>query len=280
MEVDRHPRAEPAGSDTGSGSGSAAPTNAPTPTPAPTGQPRRTRRNAARPPARAGSPPPPSPGDRPSGQRRVPKGPVRRPRLIETAGPDPATPLAQVRLVVGTIIGTHGLGGEAKLRLATDDPEHLRTIKRVWVGDEARPRRLIGLRFHAGNALIRLAGVSRPEQVDALRGLDLRIAGGDARPNEEGEFFLFQLIGLRAYDEAGTELGTLSDVMETGAHDVFVIAPAEGPELLIPNHPQFVVEIRPDQGRLTVRPPIYAEPPPAPIPAAGREPGGENPPLP
>ena len=191
----------------------------------------------------------------------MPRGPAKRRRLIETAGPTPATPLEQVRLVVGTIVGVHGVAGEAKLLLATDDPEHLRTIKRVWVGQEERPRRLLGVRFHAGNALIRLSGVTTPEQVDPLRGLQVRIAGADARPNEEGEYFLFQLIGLRAYDEAGAQLGTLTDILETGAHDVFVVTPETGPELLLPNHPQYVLEIRPDEGRLTVRPPVYDEPP-------------------
>jgi len=190
----------------------------------------------------------------------VPRGPAKQRRLIETAGPDPATPLARVRLVVGTIIGAHGVRGEAKLRLATDDPDHLRTIKRVWLGTEERSRRLLGIRMHAGNALIRLSGVTTPEQVEGLRGLEVRIAGGDARPNEEGEFFLFQLIGLRAYDESGALLGTLSDVMETGAHDVFVITPESGPDLLVPNHPQYVPEIRPEEGRLTVRPPVYDDP--------------------
>ena len=189
----------------------------------------------------------------------MPRGPAKRRRLIETAGPTPATPLEQVRLVVGTIVGVHGVAGEAKLLLATDDPEHLRTIKRVWVGQEERPRRLLGVRFHAGNALIRLPGVTTPEQVEALRGLQVRIAGTDARPNDEGEYFLFQLIGLRAYDEAGALLGTLTDILETGAHDVLVVTPEDGPELLLPNHPQYVLEIRPDEGRLTARPPVYVE---------------------
>lgn len=190
--------------------------------------------------------------------RRVPRGPQKRPRLIETAGPAPGTPLAEVRLVVGTIIGPHGVRGEAKLRLATDTPEHLRTIRRVWVGDEEQSRRLLGLRFQAGNALIRLSGVTTPEQVDELRGLPVRIAGTDARPNEPGEYFLFQLIGLRAFDEAGEPVGVLSDVLETGAHDVFVISPETGDDILLPNHPDFVLAVQPEAGRLTVRLPVYA----------------------
>jgi len=163
-----------------------------------------------------------------------------------------------VRLTVGHVVGPFGIRGEAKLKLATDDPEHLATVQKVWVGDEARPRRLLGVRLHKGMALLRLQGVSTPEQVDDLRGAPVRIAGSDARPPEPGEFFLFQLIGLEARDESGTPLGTLTDVMETGAHDVFVITPpGGGADILVPNHPDFVTEILPEQGRLTVRPPVY-----------------------
>jgi 16S rRNA processing protein RimM len=180
--------------------------------------------------------------------------------LIETAGPDPATPVEQVRLVVGVIVGPFGIHGEAKLKLSTDDPEHLATISRVWVGDEPRPRKLIGVRMHKGMALLRLQGVSTPEQVDLLRGAQVRIAGADARPLEEGEYFIYQLIGLQAVDESGAAVGTVTDIMETGANDVLVITPAGGgADMLLPNHPEFVPAIDPTGGRIVVRPIRYDE---------------------
>ncbi|MGI9253560.1 MAG: ribosome maturation factor RimM [Thermomicrobiales bacterium] len=181
-------------------------------------------------------------------------------RLIETAGPEPSTPVEQVRLVVGTIVGAFGVGGEAKLKLATDDPEHLATIKQIWLGDEPRPRKLLGVRMHKGMALLRIQGVSRPDQVDLLRGLPVRIAGSDARPLAPGEFFLYQLIGLDAFDESGALVGKVTDIMETGANDVLVITPAAGgADLLLPNHPDFVPIIDPALGRITVRPINYDE---------------------
>ncbi len=242
------------GDPTGDG---AASTSGSQPSPAgessrPADGPHRPRATAARPrrpqPAAAGETAKVRPTRRPT---TGPKGG----RLIDTAGPDPATPLERVRLVVGTIVGPFGLGGEAKMMLATDDPEHLATLKQVYLGDEPRPRRLLGVRLHKGQALLRLAGVSRPDQVDALRGMTVRIAAKDARPLAPGEFFLFQLIGLRAEDEDGNPVGTLVDVLETGANDVFVIAPeGGGAELMVPNHPDFVPEISPETGRVVVRP--------------------------
>lgn len=193
----------------------------------------------------------------PAPRRRKPTTLKSRP-LGETPGPEPDTPLSNVRLAVGTIIGTHGVAGELKMRLATDDPEQLRRIKRVYVGDEEKTRRLLGVRFHQGMALIRVSGVSTPEQGAELRGQTIRISGRDARPLEPGEFYYYQVIGITAYDEAGEVLGTVSDILETGANDVFVISPAGGgKEILLPNIPDVVLDIEPAERRMTVRPLVY-----------------------
>jgi len=162
--------------------------------------------------------------------------------------------------VVGTVVGTHGVRGEIKMRLTTDDPEHLGSgaVTRVYLGHEATPRRLLGVRFHAGHALLRVEGMSSPEEATARRGQSVRIAGAEARPLAPGEFFLYQVVGLEAVDEAGTPLGRVTDVMETGAHDVFVVTPPDGgPDLLLPNHPDVVLDVRPADGRMTVRPLVY-----------------------
>lgn len=204
----------------------------------------------------------------PSASSRRPKRPASNPRrrgqsparaLIETAGPEPATPLADVRLTIGAIAGTHGVRGELKMRILTDDPEHLKTIRRVYLGDAATPTTLKHVRFHQGMALITLAGVTSPEAGAELYGIPVRIDGTDARPLEEGEYFLFQLIGLHAVTEDGTPLGTVTDLIETGAHDVLVIGdrPDAAGDLLVPNHPEFVLDISPDQGTIVIRPPVY-----------------------
>lgn len=165
-----------------------------------------------------------------------------------------------MRLSIGVLVGVHGLNGELKLRLDTDDPEHLTAIERVYVGDEERPRRVLGLRFHAGQALIRLQGVETPEVGRELRGRPLRIPGAEARPLAPGEYFLYQLVGLAVVDEAGTALGRVTDLMETGTHDVLVVSPVgAGPDILLPNRPEVVLDIDPVGGRMVVRPLVYLE---------------------
>lgn len=178
--------------------------------------------------------------------------------LIETRGPKPDSTLSDVRLTIGRIAGTHGVTGELKLKLITDTPEHLRTIEEVYLGDATEPTRLLGIRMQHDQALIRLDGVTTPEAGKRLGGLNVRIAGTDARPLEDDEYFIFQLIGLRAIQPDGTPVGTITDIMETGTHDVLVIRPtAGGDDLLVPNHPEFVKDIAPEEGRIVLIPPVY-----------------------
>lgn len=177
-------------------------------------------------------------------------------RLIETAGPEPTTPVAAVRLTVGTLAGSHGVRGELKMRILTDQPDHLTTLKRVFVDD--RPMRLLGVRQHGDMLLIRLEGIATPEAAKELSGKAVKIAGEDAKPLAAGEYFLFQLIGLQAKTEDGTVVGVVSDLIETGANDVLVLTPdAGGQEILIPNIPQYVTTIDPEAGLLVVKLPVY-----------------------
>ena len=144
------------------------------------------------------------------------------------------------------------------MRLLTDDPEHLTTLKRLYLDDEPLARRVEGVRLHAGNALVKLQGINNPDAARSLQGMTARIRGSDARPLEEGEFRLYQLIGLAVVDEAGSRIGTVTDLLETGANDVFVIDPGDGAaEILLPYHESVVLHIDPNAGQMIVRPPTY-----------------------
>jgi 16S rRNA processing protein RimM len=179
------------------------------------------------------------------------------PRLSQTAGPEPSAPLARVRLTIGTILAPHGVRGEFKVRLQTDDPAHLLTIKRLYLGEETMPRTVLGVRLHDGNALIRLQGISTPETVERFRGTPLRIRGTDARPLAENEYFLYQIIGLDVVDESGNRLGQVTDLMETGANHVLVVSPDDGTDILLPSHPDVIISMDPAAGRIVVRPLTY-----------------------
>lgn len=147
------------------------------------------------------------------------------------------------------------------MRILTDDPENLQSVETVYLGDRDAPIGLENIRFTNDGALIKLHGTDSPEDASRLSGLSVKIAGSDARPLEEGEYFLFQLIGLHAELENGTTVGTVVDLIETGAHDVLVIGerPETAEQLLVPNHPEFVLKMTPEENRIVIRPPDYGD---------------------
>ena len=186
--------------------------------------------------------------------------------MIDTKGPTHDASIGDVRLTVGVIVGTHGVAGELRMTLLTDTPDNLVDIRQVYLGDSESPVAMESLRFHGEGALVKVAGVDSPEEGQQLRGTPVRIAGDDAMPLEEDEYFLYQLIGLKARTQEGGDLGVVVDIIETGANDVLVIAPegsrasrSPADELLIPHHRSYVHNVDPSGGTITVSRPVYSD---------------------
>jgi 16S rRNA processing protein RimM len=163
-------------------------------------------------------------------------------------------------LIIGEVLRPHGVKGELRIRLLTDYPERIATLHTVVLGRDIatgtrRTYRLLGMRRNAEYGLLRLEGIDSREAADRLRQLLVMIPIEDAVPLEPGEFYLFQLIGLRVLTEEGRMLGELVEVLETGANDVYVVRPPAGPDILIPVIEGVVLRTDIDAGELIVRPP-------------------------
>ncbi|HEX5167353.1 MAG TPA: ribosome maturation factor RimM [Thermomicrobiales bacterium] len=186
-----------------------------------------------------------------------PRTPWREARPPGPTNPDPNTPPAEVFFAVGRIVGAHGIRGEAKMEIFTDDPDHLLDLRRVYFDDDPTPRRLSGVRFHARQALLTFPDITDRDAADALRGTIVRISGSQAKPPNEGEFYHYQLIGLAVQDEAGNPLGTLTEILEAGEVDTYVVRNEDGREQLFPALKDVVLDINPAENRVVVRPLIW-----------------------
>lgn len=149
-------------------------------------------------------------------------------------------------LLLGQITRPHGVRGELKMRVMTDYPERLAELEHVYLAervqdDAPKPYTVRGARMNKGQALLRLDGITDRDTADRLRSLYVLVAVEDAIPLEDGEFYLFQLIGLRVEDASGFVLGTIKDVMETGANDVYVIDSPDYGEVLFPAHDETII---------------------------------------
>ncbi|CCF82504.1 ribosome maturation factor RimM [Nitrolancea hollandica] len=171
----------------------------------------------------------------------------------------PSTPPGEVRLIIGEIVAAQGLRGDVRMRILTHFPERIPRLSHVFLGDEPQPRRLLSAHLKGNVAILSIEGVTSRESAEELRGLSVRIALDQASPLQEDEYFYFQLIGLPVYDEAGTFLGNLEEILETGANDVYVIRGGPGGELLLPGIKSVIVRIDLEQGRIIARPLEYYE---------------------
>jgi 16S rRNA processing protein RimM len=166
---------------------------------------------------------------------------------------------APERLTIGRIASPHGVRGEFRMYIFSHFPERVPDLPYVFLGDEEQPRKLVRARLKGNLAIMRIEGVNTREMADELRGTDVRVDLENAAPLEEGEYYHFELIGLTAVDESGNVLGEVTDIIETGANDVYVIKDEEGKETLIPALEDVIPEINIPEGRMVVRPLRYSD---------------------
>ncbi len=142
-------------------------------------------------------------------------------------------------LLLGQVLRPHGVNGELKIRVLTDYPERIGELEAVFLGqdtddDAAESYPVQHIRPQNEYGLLKLEGVDSREEADMLRQLYVMVALEDAVPLEEGEFYVYQLIGLNVKTEDGENLGTLSEVLETGANHVYIVDSPQYGEVLIP----------------------------------------------
>lgn len=154
-------------------------------------------------------------------------------------------------LVIGRVARPWGIQGEVKVEIMTDFPDRFSLLRRVHLGPQAVPFALEGFRLHGGAALLKLEGYHDRTSVEKLRGQLVQIPIEEAMPLEQDEYYEHQIVGLAVWTVAGEYLGTVGEVISTGANDVYVVR-GQGWEVLIPAIEGVVLEINLAQGRLVV----------------------------
>lgn len=157
-------------------------------------------------------------------------------------------------LETGKIVALHGVRGEVRVQPWCDTPDFLLDFERLYTGAGSCFFDVESSRAHKNMVIMKLAGVDTPEQAAKLRGTVLYIDRDDA-PLDEGDYFVQDLIGLEVRDaDTGETYGTLTQVSQTGANDVYHILFGDGKERLIPAIPQVVLDIDPAGGAMLIRP--------------------------
>jgi 16S rRNA processing protein RimM len=163
---------------------------------------------------------------------------------------------------LGRVLRPHGLDGCLLVGLHSDDPSNLIAAKELRLTGEMGeiPFRVAGAEpagpGPGGRARVRLwlVGMDSRERADRFAHAGVRIAASALAALPEGEFYWRDLIGLRALDRDGAELGQLAEIVPTAGHDVLVIRGA-GPDLLLPATAGLIVRLDRERGELWLDPP-------------------------
>lgn len=157
---------------------------------------------------------------------------------------------------MGQVRRPHGIRGEVRVEILTDYPERL--VQRDYLyltpphsPDDVQRYPLEALRPHKGILLIKLRGVEDRDTAERLRGMLVQVPIEEAVPLEEGEYYYFQLIGVDVETDEGEWLGRVADVIEGGAHDVYIIRGPRG-EILLPAVEDVILELDLESQKMVV----------------------------
>ena len=158
------------------------------------------------------------------------------------------------RLQVGVITATHGLKGEVKVFPTTDDPNRFRRLKEVILntGREERVLEIEGVKFFKQMVILKFKGFDDIGDVEKFRRGTLFVTRENAVKLKKNEYFIADLIGMQVENEDGSELGTLQDVISTGANDVYDVRLSDGRQLLIPAIRECILSVDVEEGRMRV----------------------------
>ena len=153
---------------------------------------------------------------------------------------------------IGRIRRSHGVRGEVLMEGYTDFPERVQSKITVYAGQEFQELTISSVRKHKDGLLIHFEGLSNPEEVAFLRNQIVYVSAANRPELPPGEYYHYQVIGMDVVDDSGTSLGTLTEILETSANDVYVVTNKQGDELLLPAIPDVVLDIDPQHNALRV----------------------------
>lgn len=158
-------------------------------------------------------------------------------------------------LLVGKILGAHGVKGELAVEVFSDDKQRFKPgLTLICISSSGESEREVeSVRFTNKNAILRFSGIESREEAQKQRGSQLYVRREDALPLAENEYYTADLIGLKVFDQDYGELGEIAEMFDTGAHYVLVVKQAAQNDLLIPFTKQVIIEIDQQNDRVEVK---------------------------
>ena len=160
--------------------------------------------------------------------------------------------------LIGEIVKPHGIRGEVKVYLFSEQPENLKKYKKIVLQeltDSAQETYTVVKSREQGKlAILQLEGVVTREEAEALQGKKIWVDKADFPALDSDEYYWHQLKGLKVLTEEGQELGRVTKLFNTTAHDIMVVTGA-GHDFMIPVNGDIIREIDEQGDRIVISPP-------------------------
>ena len=157
-------------------------------------------------------------------------------------------------LQVGVITTTHGIRGEVKVFPTTDDAHRFDYLKSVLLdtGKELCELDIERVKYFKQYVILKFKDVDDINDIEPYKGKSLYVTREFAVPLKENEYYIADLIDMKVFLEDGSFFGTLKDVMETGANDVYVMQTEAFGEVLVPAIKDCIKAVDVEQGTMTI----------------------------
>lgn len=157
-------------------------------------------------------------------------------------------------LQVGVISSTHGVRGEVKVFPTTDDANRFKKLKKVILdtGMEKKELEIQGVKFFKQFVILKFKGIDNINDIEKYKGKSLYVTRENAVKLKKDEYFIADLIDMQVVLEDGTLLGILTDVMKTGANDVYCVDSEKYGEVLLPAISECILDVDVEGRKMTV----------------------------
>jgi len=157
-------------------------------------------------------------------------------------------------LLIGKVAKPHGLRGQVKVHSYASSYENFFAGRKVYLsqGEEMKALLISEGKVQAHSLLLHFQGLDNRQQAEAISGCSLYIEQKDLQALPEGEYYWYQLIGSRVYNDQGRFLGILEEIFSTPAHDIWVIRD-DKKEILLPAVEDFVISVDLPQREIRIR---------------------------
>ncbi|WP_422485158.1 ribosome maturation factor RimM [Gudongella sp. DL1XJH-153] len=156
--------------------------------------------------------------------------------------------------IIGKITGTHGIKGDLKVYPLTDSTERFFDLVKVYIGDKKIEVQLNSVKLHKGIVLLQFEGFEDINKVLNFKDEYVYVDEDDKVELPENHYFISDLLGCSVYDKMESLIGTITDVIQNSANDVYVVTNKSGKDYLIPAVEAFVVLVDVESKKMIVDP--------------------------